>query len=361
MAGIVPRPAVPRTLQVRGRSRRPARTRAPCGDRQQTGGSAVTTKGALCGLAAQAPSDRSPVSGVPARGEQEPADARRRAAALRKAGRRRAGLRARAVRLRPRATTRSCHSSSSTPTARSRRPASCSGARTSSSTSSTTSATTRCRRPGRVRELLELCSRLHSTRLDWERPLWEAHLIEGLADGRVAMYTKIHHGLVDGISAMRLMQSTLSTDPDERGMAAPWAKRAIRSRPKPDAEHADDRGRAHARRAPGRRAADGDRRHRRGRRHAGRADQDAVQGDAQRGVDGVVPHARARCSTARSPAPAGSPPRTGRSSGSARSARRPGRRSTTSCSRCAAARSAPTSSRTTRSRTPRSSRWCPSG
>ncbi|WP_183095939.1 WS/DGAT/MGAT family O-acyltransferase [Nocardioides stalactiti] len=87
--------------------------------------------------------------------------------------------------------------------------------------------------PGRIRELLELCGRLHSTRLDWERPLWEAHLIEGLADGRVAMYTKIHHGLVDGISAMRLMQSTMSTNPDERDMAAPWAKRAIR---KPKAE-----------------------------------------------------------------------------------------------------------------------------
>ena len=29
-------------------------------------------------------------------------------------------------------------------------------------------------KPGRVRELLELCSRLHSTRLAWERPLWEA-------------------------------------------------------------------------------------------------------------------------------------------------------------------------------------------
>jgi len=84
--------------------------------------------------------------------------------------------------------------------------------------------------PGRVRELLDLCGRLHSTRLDWERPLWEAHLIEGMADGRVAMYTKIHHGLVDGISAMRLMASTMSSDPDERGMAAPWAARAVRSR-----------------------------------------------------------------------------------------------------------------------------------
>ena len=53
-------------------------------------------------------------------------------------------------------------------------------------------------KPGRVRELLELCSRLHSTRLAWDRPLWEAHVIEGLRDGRVAMYIKTHHALVDG-------------------------------------------------------------------------------------------------------------------------------------------------------------------
>jgi len=81
-------------------------------------------------------------------------------------------------------------------------------------------------KPGRVRELLDLCSRLHSTRLAWERPLWEAHVIEGLRDGRVGMYTKTHHALVDGVSAMRLVQSVLSTDPDKRDMAAPWAKRA---------------------------------------------------------------------------------------------------------------------------------------
>ena len=80
-------------------------------------------------------------------------------------------------------------------------------------------------KPGRVRELLELCSRLHGTRLARERPLWEAHVIEGMRDGRVAMYTKTHHALVDGISAMRLLQSTLSTDPDQRGMSAPWAAR----------------------------------------------------------------------------------------------------------------------------------------
>ncbi len=85
-------------------------------------------------------------------------------------------------------------------------------------------------KPGRVRELLELVSRLHSTRLAFERPLWEWHLIEGLRDGRIAMYTKMHHALVDGISAMRLLQSYLSSDPDQRGMQPPWAARPPSSR-----------------------------------------------------------------------------------------------------------------------------------
>src|SRR4051794_9354181 len=79
--------------------------------------------------------------------------------------------------------------------------------------------------PGRVRELLELCSRLHSTRLAAERPLWEWHLIEGLRDGRVAMYAKLHHALVDGVSAMRLLQSIFTSDPHRTDMPAPWANK----------------------------------------------------------------------------------------------------------------------------------------
>lgn len=78
--------------------------------------------------------------------------------------------------------------------------------------------------PGRIRELLDLCGRLHGTRLALERPLWETHIIEGLEDGRVATYTKIHHALVDGVSSMRLLQSVLSTDPDERDMPPPWGR-----------------------------------------------------------------------------------------------------------------------------------------
>jgi diacylglycerol O-acyltransferase len=77
--------------------------------------------------------------------------------------------------------------------------------------------------PGRVRELLELTSRLHGTLLDRHRPLWEAHLVEGLEDGRFAIYTKIHHSLLDGISAQRLMVRSMTTDPDDRTLRVPWA------------------------------------------------------------------------------------------------------------------------------------------
>lgn len=85
--------------------------------------------------------------------------------------------------------------------------------------------------PGRIRELLALVSRLHGTLLDRHRPLWEAHLIEGLADGRFAVYTKLHHAVMDGISALRLLERSLSTDPDARDTPMPFAPQPKRNRP----------------------------------------------------------------------------------------------------------------------------------
>jgi diacylglycerol O-acyltransferase len=76
--------------------------------------------------------------------------------------------------------------------------------------------------PGRVRDLLALTSRLHGTLLDRHRPLWEAHLIEGLADGRFAVYVKFHHSLIDGVSALKLTQRTLSQDPADTELRVPW-------------------------------------------------------------------------------------------------------------------------------------------
>ncbi|MEZ0053366.1 diacylglycerol O-acyltransferase [Mycobacterium sp. MAA66] len=76
--------------------------------------------------------------------------------------------------------------------------------------------------PGRVRELLELTSRLHTSLLDRHRPLWETYLVEGLEDGRFAVYSKFHHALIDGVSALRMTMRTLSEDPTEVDMRVPW-------------------------------------------------------------------------------------------------------------------------------------------
>ena len=87
--------------------------------------------------------------------------------------------------------------------------------------------------PGRVRDLLELTSLLHSSLLDRHRPLWEAHVIEGLKDGRFAVYTKFHHALIDGVSALKLTQRALSDDPDDPAIQAIWSipKRKRKSSP----------------------------------------------------------------------------------------------------------------------------------
>jgi len=77
--------------------------------------------------------------------------------------------------------------------------------------------------PGRVRELLELTSRLHSSLLDRHRPLWETYFVEGLNDGRFALYSKFHHSLIDGVSVLKLMQRTLSTDADDQELRAIWS------------------------------------------------------------------------------------------------------------------------------------------
>jgi WS/DGAT/MGAT family acyltransferase len=70
--------------------------------------------------------------------------------------------------------------------------------------------------PGDERELGVLVSRLHGVRLDFHRPPWELHLIEGLERGRFAMYFKIHHAMVDGYTAMRLLAASLADDAGER-------------------------------------------------------------------------------------------------------------------------------------------------
>lgn len=70
--------------------------------------------------------------------------------------------------------------------------------------------------PGGDRQLQILISRLHSRPIDFHRPPWELHIIEDVADNRFALYFKMHHSLIDGITGMRLLGRSLSTDPNAR-------------------------------------------------------------------------------------------------------------------------------------------------
>jgi diacylglycerol O-acyltransferase / wax synthase len=87
--------------------------------------------------------------------------------------------------------------------------------------------------PGGQRELGILVSRLHSNQLDLHRPLWEVHVIEGLEGNRFAIYLKMHHSLIDGVSGMRLILRALSTDPDDRNTPAFWTVGTV-DRPRAD-------------------------------------------------------------------------------------------------------------------------------
>ncbi|MFV0494034.1 WS/DGAT/MGAT family O-acyltransferase [Mycobacterium sp.] len=58
--------------------------------------------------------------------------------------------------------------------------------------------------PGSDGQLHELIARLTARPLDTERPLWEMYLIEGLANGRLALYTKSHQALVNGMGALEI-------------------------------------------------------------------------------------------------------------------------------------------------------------
>jgi WS/DGAT/MGAT family acyltransferase len=75
--------------------------------------------------------------------------------------------------------------------------------------------------PGGERELGILVSRLHSNPMDFDRPLWEMHLIEGLHGGRFALYCKLHHSLADGVSGVGLLN--FSEDPAKSRTPPIWA------------------------------------------------------------------------------------------------------------------------------------------
>ncbi len=68
--------------------------------------------------------------------------------------------------------------------------------------------------PGTDEQLRAVTGRILSLRLDLTRPAWEMWLIEGLAGGRFALVSKVHHAMVDGLSGADLMEVLLDARPD---------------------------------------------------------------------------------------------------------------------------------------------------
>lgn len=66
---------------------------------------------------------------------------------------------------------------------------------------------------GTMSDLLNLVARAHEYTLDRTRPLWQAHIIDGLPEGKFALYFKVHHSLIDGVGGVRLLNEMFSIKP----------------------------------------------------------------------------------------------------------------------------------------------------
>jgi WS/DGAT/MGAT family acyltransferase len=89
--------------------------------------------------------------------------------------------------------------------------------------------------PGGPAELHALLDELIATPLDPDSPLWETYLIDGLANGRSAVLSKIHHCMIDGVSGAQILE--ILTDP------TPEPTQTVQTPAPPAATHGAEGGR----------------------------------------------------------------------------------------------------------------------
>ena len=77
--------------------------------------------------------------------------------------------------------------------------------------------------PGSKQQLMDVIQRLHATLLDRRRPCWMCQVIEGLEGNRFAIYSKVHHAYIDGMSGVKRMYGSLSASPTEKKVVTTWS------------------------------------------------------------------------------------------------------------------------------------------
>ena len=82
--------------------------------------------------------------------------------------------------------------------------------------------------PGTWRQLEDLVGDLHSVPLDRTQPLWQFTVIEGLDDGNVAIYSKMHHAAIDGGAGMAIAAALYDMSPVPRKVKPPLPKKPVR-------------------------------------------------------------------------------------------------------------------------------------
>jgi diacylglycerol O-acyltransferase len=70
--------------------------------------------------------------------------------------------------------------------------------------------------PGNPQQLGEQVARIHARPLDRTRPLWEMYLIHGVDGDRAAIYSKIHHAAIDGVSGAEILATIMDLTEEPR-------------------------------------------------------------------------------------------------------------------------------------------------
>jgi WS/DGAT/MGAT family acyltransferase len=72
--------------------------------------------------------------------------------------------------------------------------------------------------------LYALVSELHTPQLDRSRPLWELHVIDGLSEGRFALYQKMHHAYADGVTMARWTAGSMAASASDKTLTPVWTQ-----------------------------------------------------------------------------------------------------------------------------------------